>query len=77
MSIFGDISVRIFPALSRIRTEYGALRIQSECGENAGKMRTRIIPNTDTFYAVMLFRDLLYLLLFLRNCCIFWNVSLD
>ena len=39
---------------SRIRTEYGeilvCLRIQSECG----KIRTRITPNTDTFYEVVL-----------------------
>ena len=38
---------------SRNQTEYGeirvSLRIQSECG----KMRTRITPNTDTFYAVV------------------------
>ena len=31
----------------RIRTEYGETHIHSECG----KMRTRITPNTDTFYA--------------------------
>ena len=50
-------------AFSRIWTEYGEIlhvfeygeilplspRIQSECG----KIRTRITPNTDTFYAVM------------------------
>ena len=36
-------------AFSCIRTEYGvSLRIQPECG----KMRNRITPNTDTFYAV-------------------------
>ena len=36
-------------AVSRSRTEYSvSLRIQSECG----KIRTRITPNTDTFYAV-------------------------
>ena len=38
-------------AFSRIWTEYGEyyvfLRIQSKCG----KMRTRLTPNTDTFYA--------------------------
>ena len=48
-----------FPAFSRIQTDYFSdiflkywvsLRIQSECG----KMRTRITPNTDTFYAVYL-----------------------
>ena len=36
---------------SRIRTEYGysiSLRIHSECG----KIRTKITPNKDTFYAV-------------------------
>ena len=41
-----------WPVFSRIRTEYReilvSLRIQSECG----KIRTRIIPSTDTFYAV-------------------------
>ena len=40
---------------SRIRTEYRenwvSLRIQSQCG----KMRTRIIPNTGTFYSVWIF----------------------
>ena len=38
---------------SGIRTDYEEilrfLRIQSECG----KIRTRIIPSTDTFYAVL------------------------
>ena len=38
---------------SRIRTEYGEIRsIQSECG----KIRTRKTPNTDTFYAVVVYR---------------------
>ena len=40
VSIFGADLVRIFPALSRI--------------QNARKVRTRITPNTDTFYAVIL-----------------------
>ena len=35
-------------AFSRIRTEYG----ESECE----KMRTRITPDTDTFYAVVFSR---------------------
>ena len=43
-------------SLSRIRTEYGeTLRISPNSvrmRENAGKMGTRITPNTDTFYAV-------------------------
>ena len=30
-----------------------SLRIQSECG----KIRTRIIPNTDTFYAVLVISE--------------------
>ena len=42
MSVFGVLLVRIFPHSDWIR-------IQSECG----KMRTRITPNTDTFYAVI------------------------
>ena len=38
-----------FPAFWRILTQYSlSLRIQSECV----KIRTRITPNTDTFYAV-------------------------
>ena len=51
-SVFGVILVSIFPAFSRIRTEYGeiivSLRIQSECG----KIVTRITPSMDYFYAV-------------------------
>ena len=40
-------------AFCRNWTEYAvSLRIQSECG----KMQTRITPNTDTFYAVSLFK---------------------
>ena len=35
---------------SSIRTEYGELRIQSECG----KIQTRITPNTDIFHAVLI-----------------------
>ena len=39
------------PHFSHIQIRYSvSLRIQSECG----KMRTRITPNTDTFYAVIL-----------------------
>ena len=45
MFVFEVILVRIFPAFSRIRTEYGDR-------ENARKMWTRITPNTDSFYAV-------------------------
>ena len=38
-----------FPAFGPNRERYGvSLRIQSECG----KIRTRITPNADTFYAV-------------------------
>ena len=55
--VFGVILVRVFPAFSRIPTEYGEirstkyLRIQSE----RQKMReNRITPNKDTFYAVVL-----------------------
>ena len=52
MSVFGVILVRIFPHADGIRRDterYSvSLRIQSKCG----KIRTRIIPNMDTFYAV-------------------------
>ena len=40
-SVFGVILLRVFPAFSRMR-------------EDAGKMRTRITPNTNTIYAVQL-----------------------
>ena len=68
MYVFGVILVPIFPAFSRIRTEYGvSLRIQSEYG----KMRTEITPNTDTFHAVTkvewLHKIQNYLLFFLIN----------
>ena len=56
MSVFGVILVRSFPTFSRIRTEYReVLRIYQYSvwmRENAGKMRTRITPNRDDFYAV-------------------------
>ena len=45
-----------FPAFSCIRTAYGEIQSISpysvQMWENPGKMRTRITPNTDTFYAV-------------------------
>ena len=43
VSVFGVILV-VFPPW----IEYGEIRSKFQCG----KMRTRIIPNTDTFYAV-------------------------
>ena len=53
MSVFGVILVRIFPAFSRIWTEYGDIPHISpysvRISENAGKMRIRIPPNMDTF----------------------------
>ena len=58
MPLFGVILVRIFPAFCGIQTEYGDMLCISPYSvrmrENAGKMRTRITPNTDTFYAVKL-----------------------
>ena len=45
VSVFGVILVRIFSYSHWIGV---SLRIQSKCG----KIRTRITPNTDTFYAV-------------------------
>ena len=57
VSVFEVILVRIFPGFSRIWTEYGERRSISlysvRIWKNAGKMRTRITPNTDSFYAVM------------------------
>ena len=49
MSVFGVILDRIFPAFSCIRNAPESIRMR----ENAGKMLTRITPNTDTFYAVL------------------------
>ena len=55
-SVFGVILVHIFPAFSRIRNEFGELRSISlysvRMRENPEKIRTRITPNTNTFYAV-------------------------
>ena len=47
-----SVRIRSYSGLrfSRIRTEYGAYL--SVFSPNAGKMRTRITPNTDTFYVV-------------------------
>ena len=49
-----------FPTFGLNSERYGvSLRIQSECG----KMRKRITPNTDTFYAVCnqnIFRNIVY-----------------
>ena len=45
-----------WPAFSRVRTEYGEIQYLSVFSPNAGKygkIRTRITPNTDTFYAVL------------------------
>ena len=60
MSVFGVILIHIFPALARIWTEYGEMQSISpysvQMRKNAGRMRTRITPNTDTFYAVILIK---------------------
>ena len=53
MSVFGVILVRIFPYWGWIRKGL-SLCIQSEYG----KMRTRIIPITDTFYAAYISKSL-------------------
>ena len=59
-----------FPAFGLNTKKYRVfLYIQSECG----KMRTRITPNTDTFYAVLKFRvplnltSSIYRLLYVSN----------
>ena len=50
-SEYGDLSGLYFSAFSLNAERYSvSLRIQPECG----KMRTRITPRTDTFYAVMM-----------------------
>ena len=56
VSVFGVILVPIFLTFTGIWTEYGGIpRISPysvQMRQNAGKMRTRRTPNTDTFYAV-------------------------
>ena len=56
MSLFGVTLVRIISVSSLIRTEYGEMLSifphSVRMWENVGKIRTRIPPNTDTFYAV-------------------------
>ena len=49
LSVFGVILVRIFPAFSQF--ECGKMREKCwpEMRENAGKLRARITPNTDSF----------------------------
>ena len=53
VSVFGVNLVRIFPPFPRIWTKYGEIRNISLYSilmrKNAGKMRTRITPNTDSF----------------------------
>ena len=41
-----------FPAFGLNKERYNISPYSVQIWENAGKMRTRIIPNTDTFYAV-------------------------
>ena len=66
MSVFIVILIRIFPAFSRIRTEFGDILHISphsvRMRENAGKMQIRITPNTDTFYAVLIVLSIDYIL---------------
>ena len=58
MPIFGVILVCVLPEFSRIWTEYGEIRfVFSPNAGNAGKMRTRITPNTDTFYAGLISQE--------------------
>ena len=56
VSLSGFILVSILPAFSGNRTEYGEILHMSPYSlrmrENAGKMPTRVTPNTDPFYAV-------------------------
>ena len=65
------VRIRIYysPPASGLNTErYSlSLRIQSKCGE----MRTRITPNTDTFYVVMIlfFNILVYFGILLLTVC--------
>ena len=62
VSVFGIILVCIFSAFSRIRTKYGEILCISPYSvrmwENEGKMRTRITPNTETFYAGIAFKKM-------------------
>ena len=67
---FGVILVDIFPAFSRIRTEYGEILphfpafglnterygVSLRIQSECRKMRTRTTPNTDTFYVVFMIK---------------------
>ena len=57
VSVFGIILVRIFPAFGLNTERYGVIGSISPYSvrmrENAGKMRIRITPNTDSLYAVL------------------------
>ena len=59
VSVFGVILVRIFPTFPHIWTEYGEILRMSPYSVrmwgNAGRMRTRINTNADTFYAVAIY----------------------
>ena len=63
MSVFGIILLCIFPKFSHIRTAWWEILSISPYSvrmrENARKMRTRITPNTDTFYAVSVWKILI------------------
>ena len=60
VSVLGGILAHIFPHLGWIRSD---TRIQSKCG----KMRTRITPNTDTFYAVIVSNIIIAVKLFVEQ----------
>ena len=78
--LFGVIMVRIFPAFSRIWTEYGKIRSTAQMRENVRKIWTRVTPNIDTFYAVNIWSKVKK---FSKNwhnyrklCYLFWRTSL-
>ena len=60
--VFGVILVQIFPAFPRIRTDVSVfspnLPVVSPNAEKCKKLRTRITPNTDTFYEVKIYTSL-------------------
>ena len=72
LSVLGVILVRIFPHSGWIRRDTVSLLINSECG----KMRTRITPNTDTFYYFHSTASQWYLKFWLSYLRIAWQPEL-
>ena len=66
--LFWSAFFQNFPAFALNTARYSvSQRIQNKRGKIAGKMRTTITPNTDTFYAVLPFRFEVSFISFIKN----------